>query len=141
MEAVVVDAGSKLLKAGIAAPDQDPALVSNQISRPLSIFLNLARFLRTVLAFFACQVMPSKMKWEVEDNQLADGAVVEEVVQPVVRGFVKDWDAMEDLLNYVLYRNIGWEIGDEGQILFTEPLFTPKVMGLVLNLTLFKCCV
>jgi actin-related protein 7 len=46
----------------------------------------------------------------------------------VVRGFVKDWDAMEDLLSYVLYRNIGWEMGDEGQILFTEPLFTPKVM-------------
>jgi len=97
MEAVVVDAGSKLLKAGIAAPDQLPPLV-----------------------------MPSKMKLEVEDQQLADGAVMEEVVQPVVRGFVKDWDAMEDLLNYVLYRNIGWEIGDEGQILFTEPLFTPK---------------
>jgi len=70
------------------------------------------------------------MKLEVEDQQLADGAVMEEVVQPVVRGFVKDWDAMEDLLNYVLYRNIGWEIGDEGQILFTEPLFTPKVMDL-----------
>ncbi|CAN6299241.1 unnamed protein product [Urochloa humidicola] len=99
MEAVVVDAGSKLLKAGIAAPDQSPPLV-----------------------------MPSKMKLEVEDQQLADGAVVEEVVQPVVRGFVKDWDAMEDLLNYVLYRNIGWEIGDEGQILFTEPLFTPKTL-------------
>lgn len=77
---------------------------------------------------FTAQVMPSKMKLEVEDQELADGAVVEEVVQPVVRGFVKDWDAMEDLLNYVLYRNIGWEIGDEGQILFTEPLFTPKVM-------------
>jgi actin-related protein 7 len=74
--------------------------------------------------------MPSKMKIEVEEEegaQVADGAVVEEV-HPVVRGFVKDWDAMEDLLSYVLYRNIGWEMGDEGQILFTEPLFTPKVM-------------
>lgn len=54
------------------------------------------------------------MKTEVEESEVADGAppVVEEVVQPVVRGFVKDWDAMEDLLTYVL---------------FTEPLFTPKV--------------
>jgi hypothetical protein len=34
MEAVVVDAGSKLLKAGIAAPDQSPPLVSPRISRP-----------------------------------------------------------------------------------------------------------
>ena len=31
MEAVVVDAGSKLLKAGIAAPDQAPPLVSTRI--------------------------------------------------------------------------------------------------------------
>ncbi|KAM0924833.1 hypothetical protein ACQ4PT_004741 [Festuca glaucescens] len=100
MEAVVVDAGSKLLKAGIALPDQAPGLV-----------------------------MPSKMKSEVaeEEGQAPDGAVVEEV-QPVVRGFVKDWDAMEDLLSYVLYRNIGWEMGDEGQILFTQPLFTPKAL-------------
>jgi actin-related protein 7 len=77
------------------------------------------------------QVMPSKMKSEVEEEggQAPDGAVVEEV-HPVVRGFVKDWDAMEDLLSYVLYRNIGWEMGDEGQILFTQPLFTPKVMML-----------
>ncbi|WVZ59134.1 hypothetical protein U9M48_009327 [Paspalum notatum var. saurae] len=109
MEAVVVDAGSKLLKAGTAAPDQVPPLV-----------------------------MPSKMKLEDEDQDLADGgAVVEEVVQPVVRGFVKDWDAMEDLLSYVLYRNIGWEIGDEGQILFTEPLFTPKVMDVHDRMELF----
>jgi hypothetical protein len=37
MEAVVVDAGSKLLKAGIAAPDQAPPLVSTRISgTPLS---------------------------------------------------------------------------------------------------------
>lgn len=31
MDAVVVDAGSKLLKAGFAAPDQDPALVSKTL--------------------------------------------------------------------------------------------------------------
>jgi actin-related protein 7 len=68
------------------------------------------------------------MKSEVEEEgQVADGTVVEEV-QPVVHGFVKDWDAMEDLLGCVLYRNIGWEMGDEGQIIFTEPRFTPKVM-------------
>jgi hypothetical protein len=37
MEAVVVDAGSKLLKAGIAAPDQAPPLVSTRISGGLSV--------------------------------------------------------------------------------------------------------
>ncbi|XP_008804695.1 actin-related protein 7 [Phoenix dactylifera] len=98
MEAVVVDAGSKLLKAGFAAPDQDPALI-----------------------------IPTKMKRVLEDGEPADGSAVEEVmVDPVVRGFIRDWDAMEDLLHHVLYTNLGWEVGEEGQILFTDPLSTPK---------------
>lgn len=69
------------------------------------------------------------MKRVVEDG---DGGgdvsmVEEETVDPVVRGFIRDWDAMEDLLRHVLYIDLGWEVGDEGQILFAEPLFTPKV--------------
>ncbi|XP_020096548.1 actin-related protein 7 isoform X2 [Ananas comosus] len=102
MEAVVVDAGSKLLKAGIASPDQNPALI-----------------------------LPTKMKRVLEEGEAGEGegSEVEEVtVDPVVRGFVKDWDAMEDLLKHVLYTLIGWEIGEEGQILFTDPLFTPKAL-------------
>ncbi|CAL9135528.1 unnamed protein product [Musa textilis] len=100
MEAVVVDAGSKLLKAGFASPDQDPALI-----------------------------MPSKMKRVVEDGDGGDASMIEEVtVDPVVRGFIRDWDAMEDLLRHVLYTDLGWEVGDEGQILFAEPLFTPKAI-------------
>ncbi|KAG0455162.1 hypothetical protein HPP92_024454 [Vanilla planifolia] len=100
MEAVVVDAGSKLVKAGFAAPDQDPALI-----------------------------IPSKMKRVVEDGDMGDSMVVEEVViDPIVRGFINDWDAMEDLLRYVLYSSLGWEIGEEGHILFTDPLSTPKAI-------------
>ncbi|KAG1348012.1 actin-related protein 7 [Cocos nucifera] len=100
MEAVVVDAGSKILKAGFAAPDQDPALI-----------------------------IPTKMKRMVEDGEPADSSAVEEVmVDPVVRGFIRDWDAMEDLLRHVLYTNLGWEVGEEGQILFTDPLSTPKAV-------------
>ncbi|KAG9439227.1 hypothetical protein H6P81_019392 [Aristolochia fimbriata] len=99
MEAVVIDAGSKLLKAGFAAPDQDPGLI-----------------------------IPTRMKRLLEDGS-ADGPIYEEVnVDPVVRGFIRDWDAMEDLLNHVLYTGLGWEIGNEGQILFTEPLSTPKTV-------------
>ncbi|KAG0456239.1 hypothetical protein HPP92_024027 [Vanilla planifolia] len=100
MEAVVVDAGSKLVKAGFAAPDQDPALI-----------------------------IPSKMKRVVEDGDMGDSMVVEElVIDPIVRGFINDWDAMEDLLRYVLYSSLGWEIGEEGHILFTDPLSTPKAI-------------
>ncbi|KAG6536726.1 hypothetical protein ZIOFF_001793 [Zingiber officinale] len=105
MEAVVVDAGSKLLKIGFASPDQDPALLT-------------------------LVIMPTKMKRVLEDGDGGgDVSMVEEVtVDPVVRGFIRDWDAMEDLLRHVLYIDLGWEVGDEGQILFAEPLFTSKAI-------------
>ncbi|KAL6508630.1 Actin-related protein 7 [Orobanche gracilis] len=35
---------------------------------------------------------------------------------------------MEDLLRHVLYTGLGWEIGNEGQVLFTDPLSTPKAV-------------
>nr|XP_011468831.1 PREDICTED: actin-related protein 7 isoform X2 [Fragaria vesca subsp. vesca] len=98
MEAVVVDIGSKLLKAGPAVPDQAPALI-----------------------------IPNQMKRIPEDGSMNDSSPFEDIiVEPVERGFIKDWDAMEDLLHHILYTGLGWEIGNEGQILFTDPLCTPK---------------
>ncbi|XP_078428751.1 actin-related protein 7 [Wolffia australiana] len=100
MEAVVVDAGSKLLKSGFAIPDQDPALI-----------------------------IPSKMKRIQEVGEMGGDSLFQEAtIDPVSRGFIRDWDAMEDLLNHVLYTALGWEEGNEGQILFTEPLCTPKAL-------------
>ncbi|XP_027155245.1 actin-related protein 7-like, partial [Coffea eugenioides] len=100
MEAVVVDAGSKLLKAGFAIPDQAPSMI-----------------------------IPTQMKRMPIDASLDDPSLVEDItVDPIVRGFVKDWDAMEDLLHHVLYTGLGWEMGNEGQILFTDPLCTPKAV-------------
>ncbi|KAJ9158790.1 hypothetical protein P3X46_024337 [Hevea brasiliensis] len=98
MEAAVIDAGSKLLKAGTAVPDQAPPII-----------------------------IPTQMKRMLEDGSSTDGSLFEDVnVDPVVRGFIRDWDAMEDLLHYVLYTGLEWEEGNEGQILFTDPLCTPK---------------
>lgn len=94
----MVDAGSKLLKAGFAVPDQAPSMI-----------------------------IPTQMKRTLEDGPLTDSSLSEDItVDPVVRGFIRDWDAMEDLLNHVLYTGLGWEMGNEGQILFTDPLSTPK---------------
>ncbi|CAH2063310.1 unnamed protein product [Thlaspi arvense] len=103
MEALVVDAGSKLLKAGAAIPDQSPPMI-----------------------------IPSQMKRMVDDgSSSADNpaTVLEDVtLDPIERGFIKDWDAMEDLLRYVVYTGLGWEEGNEGNILFTDPLCTPKAI-------------
>ncbi|KAJ1400303.1 Actin family [Sesbania bispinosa] len=98
MEAAVVDVGSKLLKAGFAIPDQTPAMI-----------------------------IPTQMKRLLDDGSVTDDSLVDNVtVDPVMRGFIRDWDAIEDLLHHVLYTGLGWEIGNEGQILFTDPLCTPK---------------
>ncbi|CAF2048904.1 BnaA09g38930D [Brassica napus] len=98
MEALVVDAGSKLLKAGAAVPDQSPAMI-----------------------------IPSQMKRMVDDD--GPSTVSEDVtLDPIERGFIRDWDAMEDLLRYVVYTGLGWEEGSEGNILFTDPLSTPKAI-------------
>jgi hypothetical protein len=48
METVVVDAGSKLLKAGIALPDQSPVLVSARVSRT-------HLYARRISCFFLCE--------------------------------------------------------------------------------------
>ncbi|XP_075511905.1 uncharacterized protein LOC142547472 [Primulina tabacum] len=67
------------------------------------------------------------MKQVPEDDSSADPFLFEnKTVDPVVPGFVNDWDAMEDLLKHVFYTGLGWEMGNEGQILFTDPLATPK---------------
>lgn len=96
----MVDAGSKLLKAGFAVPDQNPPLV-----------------------------IPTQMKKVIEDGSTIDGPSVEGItVDPIERGFIRDWDAMEDLLHHVLYTGLGWEMGNEGQILYTDPLSTPKAL-------------
>ncbi|KAH7520998.1 hypothetical protein FEM48_Zijuj08G0204900 [Ziziphus jujuba var. spinosa] len=104
MEAAVVDVGSKLLKAGPAIPDQAPSLI-----------------------------IPTQMKRILEDGTLNDCSSCEDVtVDPVVRGFIRDWDAMEDLLHHVLYTGLGWVMGNEGQILFTDPLYiAPVIEGAV----------
>lgn len=68
------------------------------------------------------------MKRTLEDGSSAENPVFDDIiVDPVARGFIRDWDAIEDLLHHVLYNGLGWEVGNEGQILFTDPLCTPKV--------------
>lgn len=103
MEPIVLDVGSKLVKAGFAYPDQDPSMV-----------------------FSTAMVKTKEEEPEKADSE-DDDFVLEDVVNPISRGMIKDWDLMEDLWRYIFYTGLGWEVGNEGQILITEPLLTPKV--------------
>eukprot|EP00249_Psilotum_nudum_P014197 c24714_g1_i2 orf=218-1315(+) len=102
MEAAVLDVGTKLVKAGFAYPDQDPSIV----------------------------LSTAMVKVKADDFEVGNDEEfsMEDVVNPVVRGTIRDWDAMEDLWRYVFYTGLGWEAGNEGQLLIAEPLLTPKIL-------------
>jgi actin-related protein len=82
------------------------------------------------------QILPTIMTRVADDKlDIANGATkqkkagaIGEIVHPVERGMITDWDAMEDLWHYVFYTGLNWEAGNEGQLLITEPLLTPKVV-------------
>lgn len=84
------------------------------------------------------------MKCVPEEESLDNTILSKDItVDPIVRGFISDWDAMEDLLHHLLYSSLGWEIGNEGHILFADPLLTPKVIAtlsiLCLTFYVWKC--
>nr|GEV42488.1 actin-related protein 7 [Tanacetum cinerariifolium] len=61
------------------------------------------------------EIIPTQMKIINDDGSILDSpSLLANNVDPVVRGFVKDWDAMEDLLHHVMYNGLGWEIGVAG---------------------------
>ena len=50
----------------------------------------------------------------------------EELSFPILRGEVVDWEGLESIWEYILYDQIGWIYGEEGGLLMTEPMLTPK---------------
>ncbi|MCO5550698.1 hypothetical protein L7F22_004188 [Adiantum nelumboides] len=104
MEPVVLDVGSKLVKAGFAYPDQDPSMV------------------------FSTAMVKTKDEEPEKSDSEDEELVLEDIVNPISRGIIKDWELMEDLWRYIFYTGLGWEVGNEGQLLITEPLLTPKVV-------------
>lgn len=79
-------------------------------------------------AFIVVQILPTAMMRVEEDGANGITGAMGDVIRPIERGMIKDWDAMEDLWRYVFYTNLGWEPGSEGQLLVAEPLLTPKVL-------------
>ena len=104
------------------------------------MFLTWGSFV-TLCFSYVIQIIPTQMKRMPEDGSMDDSSLSEEIIiDPVVRGYIRDWDAMEDLLHHVLYSGLGWEMGNEGQILFTDPLSTPKVRNFFLLVSCQTLC-
>ncbi|EFJ35653.1 hypothetical protein SELMODRAFT_80115 [Selaginella moellendorffii] len=109
-EAIVIDAGSRLLKAGFAIPEQDPQLVMQT-------------------------AMTKADEGDIDKIDLNGDDWKENAVNPIERGAIHDWEAMEDLWRYVFYTGLGWEVGNEGQILIADSLLTRKASLFLLEKT------
>ncbi|GLC34803.1 hypothetical protein PLESTB_001166200 [Pleodorina starrii] len=49
-----------------------------------------------------------------------------ELHRPIRGGKITNWDEFESLAYYVLYELLGWELGNEGNIMLCEPLLTGR---------------
>ncbi len=45
---------------------------------------------------------------------------------PVCRGKVQSLEELEELTHYALYELLGWEMGEEGSVIVSEPVLTSK---------------
>mmetsp|Transcript_15911 Transcript_15911/g.34353 ORF Transcript_15911/g.34353 Transcript_15911/m.34353 type:complete len:377 (+) Transcript_15911:10-1140(+) len=45
---------------------------------------------------------------------------------PVHRGQIQNFDELESLIQYTLYELLGWERGDEGNVVISEPVLTSR---------------
>lgn len=96
---VVIDLGSESIKAGFAGqvPDAgEPRIIT-----------------------------PSLVQVHPRGTQ-ANGNSGGRVMPVVQRGSVTSMDRLDAMLHYLLYDQLGWEKGDEGSVLFVEPLFVGK---------------
>ncbi|XP_024359893.1 actin-related protein 7 isoform X3 [Physcomitrium patens] len=84
------------------------------------------------------RILPTSMTRVEEDGVHGNDGVIGDIIHPIERGIIKDWDAMEDLWRYTFYTGLGWEPGNEGQLLVAEPLLTPKVSRERMVQTMFE---
>ncbi|PNH11787.1 Actin-related protein 7 [Tetrabaena socialis] len=69
-------------------------------------------------------VTPSAV--HVNQNAAAGAGEQGELHRPIRGGKIVSWDQFEALSYYVLYDLLGWELGNEGNIMLCEPLLTSR---------------
>jgi actin-related protein 7 len=99
MNPVVIDLGSESIKAGFAGqvPDaEEPRIIT-----------------------------PSLVNVHPRGTR-ANGTAGGRIMRVVQRGSVTSMECLDAMLHYLLYDQLGWEKGEEGSVLFVEPLFVGK---------------
>lgn len=107
----VIDLGSESIKAGFAShvPDaEEPRIIT-----------------------------PSLVNMHPRGTKATDGTGGR-IVRFVQRGTVSSLECLDSMLHYLLYEQLGWEKGDEGSVLFVEPLFVGKQEREMLTQLMFE---
>ncbi|KAK3253619.1 Actin-related protein 7 [Cymbomonas tetramitiformis] len=81
-------------------------------------------------------VTPSAVR--VVEDEACESTDNESLSCPIRRGLVEDWEQVESIWHYIFYEELGWVYGDEGSVLYTEPLFTPRKSRENLSQILFE---
>ncbi|GIL49443.1 hypothetical protein Vafri_5773 [Volvox africanus] len=98
----VLDYGSRWLKAGWAynfPTDEEPRIMT-----PSAVLVDQEGF----------------------TGAMTDSSSSSELHRPIRAGKITSWEEFESLAYYVLYDLLGWELGNEGNILLCEPLLTGR---------------
>lgn len=48
-------------------------------------------------------------------------------IKPIIKGEIKDFEALEAVIRHVLYYQSGWSEGSEENIVIVEPALTPRL--------------
>ncbi|KAJ9530642.1 hypothetical protein QJQ45_014755, partial [Haematococcus lacustris] len=97
---IVIDPGSHSFRAGYAyavPSSEEPRLIAPSL----------------------LQVSPSNDPRQ----ELSDAS---RLLRPIQQGQIVDFAGLESLIHSSIYNQLGWPIGDEGAIVFCEPLLTPR---------------
>jgi len=114
MNPVVIDLGSESVKAGYAnqVPDEHEPRI----------------------------IVPSLVNVHPRGTnaQKAKSSSAGRTVRVVQRGSVSSMEYLDGMLHYLLYDQLGWEKGEEGSVLFVEPLFVGKAERELLTQLMFE---
>lgn len=112
MEAIVLDAGSGVCKAGFAGDDSPHSVFASVVGRP--------KYQELVVGF-------DHKDYFVGDEALCSKGIFK-LTHPVNHGIVVNWDDMEKIWHYAFYVRLRVDPA-EHPVLLTEPPLNPKANG------------
>ena len=118
-DAVVIDNGSQMIKAGFGGNDVPTAVFPSIVGRP--------RLVGQKDAYVG----------DVGDEAMARRGIFLSLKYPVEHGIVNNWNDMEDIWHHTFYSELR-VAPEEHKVLLTETIFDPKVQREMMTQIMFE---